>query len=138
MADIKEQTKIEKLEAKLAPPSGSHFSTILNGMGNGMMLGMVPPLAYNLYMKATKKALSAVAEARLGTVGVVMTALGAIGGLVYGRIEAKGVQDYREEVTSEMTKLRADVDANSKLVNSWKAQIDAQREKETPAESASR
>lgn len=137
MADIKEQSKLEQLEAKLAPPSGTHFSTIMNGVGNGMMLGMVPPLGYSLYMKATKKALSAVAEARLGTIGAIMTAVGAIGGLIYGRREAQGIEEYRADMTDEISKLRADVDANSKLVYGWQAQIEAQRqktaEKPTPA-----
>lgn len=132
MTETVEQTKLEQLEAKLTPPSESHFSTILNGMGNGMMLGALPPLAYDLYLKARKLE---VPDA-LGKIGIFSTVIGCAIGAVYGRIEARRVQEYREEMSSEMTRLRADVDANSKLVYGWKAQIDAQKEhaeKKTPA-----
>jgi hypothetical protein len=103
------------VEATKTPPKNT-TSTILSGAGNGMMLGIIPFAAIELYSKIVlkkeppRKALVASAFA---------TVAGAVIGAVYGAKEAKEINRYRESVTREIAALRTQTEANQATIDSW-------------------
>ena len=118
------------LDEDLAPPPQSKFSVVLNGIGNGMMLGAVPFVAMELYSQLSGKALSP--NARKGS--VFATIAGCALGAAYGIHEARSLEGYRQKLGQEITRLSNKVKKLEANQTSFSEREDARRE--MPAEEA--
>ena len=106
----------------LEPPSNSSTSIVLNGMGNGMMLGTLPFVAFELYSHlVTKKPISTQAYKGMAFALVGGCALGT----AYGFHEAKQVRQYREGISSEVDSLRNELNETKAKLESWTQKHDA-------------
>lgn len=100
---------------KIAPPVESHISTVLNGIGNGMMIGAVPLVMLNLYDEVKKGTINSTRNKW----GIGLTVVSCALGGWFGVREAESLKGYREEVSSEVLKLREQVAANSASMKEW-------------------
>lgn len=88
---------------------------ILNGAGNGMMLGGIPYLVSQLYAKVADKKISK----SFGKASEFAVIVGAAIGAVYGAKEAKELRNYRTALRDELADLRTHVDANNARLDGW-------------------
>lgn len=117
----------------LKPPERTHFTEILNGIGNGTMLGLLPSVFNKLYEEITKKSLFGKwSEYLHGKAGGWLVGIGGIAGALYGKNEAEKILKYREQVNNEITSLRNDVDTNTQQMQRWQEKL-AQQEKDKAA-----
>ena len=117
---------------RIAPPVESHISTVLNGMGNGMMIGAVPIVVMNLYDDIKNKTINSTRSK--WTIG--FTAASCALGAWFGMREAESLKSYRQEVSDEVIKLREQVSANNAAMKEWTARMtkhEAESGKPTPA-----
>lgn len=89
--------------ADIAPPPESNASIVMNGVGNGMLLGTGPFMAMELFSQIREKPLDKVFYKGCAFATVVGCAVGAI----YGIHEAKKLNKYRREIGEEINDLRA-------------------------------
>ncbi len=101
-------------DERFLPPRLSRISTILNGMGNGAMIGVLPIAAWELITKFKDKNSSRTAIYATAFATVVGCGLGAM----HGNREAREIDQYRRNVSNELGKsgdkiaeLRAQLDA---------------------------
>ena len=113
---------------RFLPPRESQFSAVANGIGNGVMVGIMPIAAWELYTKFKDKTSSRTA---LYTT-VFATVSGCLLGAMYGRYEAKKIDHYRKNVSDELLRLRSEVEATKQSPASWSAKED-QRATAAPA-----
>ncbi|MFZ4540488.1 MAG: hypothetical protein ACOYNL_01600 [Rickettsiales bacterium] len=102
-------TRLDALKEKLSPPEHSTASIVLNGAGNGLMVGALPPLIYSLANQVT----SEVAKKRQGNIALFSTVACTLVGAVYGLREAKHTEEYRHSVGQAVIDLRSDMDAHT-------------------------
>ncbi len=114
----------QKPKHDLTPPKSSNVSLVLNGAGNGMMLGALPFLGVELYGKITKKPVPEATE----MVTLFATVAGCVVGAVFGMKEAKALSKYREELRGEIADLRAEADAAKQKSEGWAAKETARPE----------
>jgi hypothetical protein len=107
----------------IEPPSEAKLSTILNGMGNGAMLGGLPFLLLNLYEAVIKKSATTDHVLR-NKVGLGLTVFGCALGGYLGAKEADRLREYREALGAEMTDLRAEINATKQRSAGWAAKED--------------
>lgn len=109
----------------IEPPSEAKLSTILNGMGNGAMLGGLPFLLLNLYESIVTKPKNAVVEHALrNKIGLGLTVLGCTVGGYLGVKEAERLRGYRDAMSNEMADLRAEVNSIKQRPADWSAKED--------------
>lgn len=100
----------------LTPPKSADASMVMNGAGNGMMLGGIPFLLLQLYERISKKHM----PHAVGTASEFAVIVGAAVGAVYGAKEAKDLKRYREALRDEVADLRAQADARTTMKQeSW-------------------
>lgn len=105
-----EQThKTQEIRQRLDPPDEANVSMVLNGIGNGMMLGAAPFLALEMYSGITGKPVSAKAH-KINAFAVIAGC--ALGGW-FGVKEANKIHNYRLAIGNEIAKLNERVDATS-------------------------
>ncbi len=110
---------VERIE-KLTPPKESHLSTILNGIGNGAMIGTMPFVLHSAARKITgREEVFGISRKAAGIVEAFAMVTGCTVGAVLGMNEAKNLDAYRAGLNSEMAKTRAQVDANNAAIKSW-------------------
>lgn len=97
-----EQAITPPSDERLLPPAQSHTSMVLNGMGNGMMLGAVPFVAMESWGAITGKQLTK--GQRKGS--IFATVAGCALGMWYGTHEARNLERYRFTIGSELESLR--------------------------------
>lgn len=92
-------------DPNIALPEKTRGSTILNGIGNGMMMGSIPFLAVEsislIRGKDTPRA--------FGFASIGATLIGAIIGAWHGMKEAKQLENYRQSVREEIGNLREQI-----------------------------
>lgn len=106
------------LKNDLTPPSTGRASIIMNGAGNGMMLGGIPAITIEAYKKVTSNRLPKSLEffeknAMLGAI------VGCVAGIGFGIKEARELKEYREALQNELRYLHGRVDATHERMNSW-------------------
>ena len=101
----------------LQPPKESRTSTVLNGIGNGLMVGGIPLAAIETYkfLKANNKPLPALVRGA----AVASAVLGGVAGLVLGQNETHLQEQYRQKITDEVNHLRHEVDELKKEKRNW-------------------
>ncbi len=102
----------EHLESQLPPASQSRLTGILNGAGNGAMVGLaVPYAALKSYHYITKKPIP-----NVETVTTFGSVLGAAIGAMFGIKESKQIENYRQSISTEVSTLHRRVNrANDKI-----------------------
>lgn len=85
---------------------------VLNGMGNGMMLGAVPFVAMESWGLFTDKQLTK--GQRKGS--IFATVAGCVLGTWYGMHEAKNLERYRNTIGSELESLRSKGDKQDQKI----------------------
>lgn len=103
MEDLK--TTQRNVDEQFAPPKLSRASTILNGVSNGAMIGVLPIAVWEWATKFKDKSSSR--AALYGT--AFATVLGCTVGAIHGRSEAREVERYRISVTNELERARNEV-----------------------------
>lgn len=93
----------------LTPPSESRKSVILNGIGNGVMIGTVPFLALEHYANITRSPLPK--GVHWGSAFAIVAG-GILGGL-FGKREVQDIDRYNQQLKSEITRLNQKLDANT-------------------------
>lgn len=92
----------EEAEARMPQPTSSRFSVILNGMGNGAMLGAAVYVAPKGIAFLRGKSIPE-GDPRYS---MIATALGTIAGTWYGIHEGNQIESYRDRIALEIVKLR--------------------------------
>lgn len=110
MDDHNTYEKLDALKNKLSPPPHT-ISTILNGAGNGGILVGVALFARNMFKNKTQD-----------RAGMAILGAGTTLGAIYGLYEAKFTQKYRDNMSMELVKLRAEMDEQKK----WTAKLHGQ------------
>ncbi len=105
------------------PKREANTSLILNGIGNGMMIGTFPFVTMETYShlanwKVPKQAYALNAAALLG---------GSMLGAMYGLKEAHKLQNYRESLVDEVEGMRNKIDENCTKIDSWVERLEAER-----------
>lgn len=128
-----EERILERAERRLPQPSQTKFSAILNGMGNGAMVGAATYVALPwLYQKLTHHRLPEKALER-GTTFATVT--GAALGSWYGIYEAKHLEEYRDSIGKEIIHLRDRVRSlEGKHPETHAERVTASREEELAVE----
>lgn len=91
------------------PPREGNLSTVLNGIGNGMMLGAIPFFATEIYSHLSRRT---IARAAYITNAVLTTVGGVLGGM-YGYREGEHLKAYREDIAAQLRALNTRVSAHS-------------------------
>lgn len=95
---------------RLIPPDESNMSMILNGAGNGMMLGALPFLLAEMAEGITKQSKHRFEMSpRMHLLGAGATIVGAVLGALYGRFESNELNKYRFSIGSEISNLNAEI-----------------------------
>lgn len=111
----------ERQRYKIEPPGDAAFSTLLNNIGNGAMLGAVPVLLLKFWEEMTNKKIGIkfLSEGNHGKLGMGMAVVGCSIGAVMGVREARRLQDYRHAVSNEVAELHAKLDEHSAAIAKW-------------------
>lgn len=120
--DIANDTELE--HERLLPKSQSNTSIMMNGAGNGMMLGAIPFLALELRSVLTGKNQTLTKNQKVASIAI--TGAGAVIGVIYGASEARHLEEYRNAVSAELKNLRTQLKSQAKVIDSWKARIEAE------------
>lgn len=92
---------------RLAPPAASNISMVLNGAGNGLMLGTAPFLFMEMAEGITQnhvKPFKMTSKMRWGS--AIGTVIGAIMGAAYGHYESNQINKYRHNLGAEIENLK--------------------------------
>lgn len=89
-------------DKRLLPPSQSNTSMVLNGMGNGMMIGAIPFVAMESWGLFTGRQLTD--AQRKGS--IFATVAGCALGMWYGMHEGRTLERYRHTIGNELESLR--------------------------------
>ena len=118
--------------ADLEPPKESRTSTVLNNVGNGMMLGGIPFLGIEAYalIRKNEKPLPKIVHG----VSIAATAVGGMLGWVFGEKEANRLENYRKNIAREITTLRSEVEELKSERGGWRSHMhdEATQEKSEP------
>jgi hypothetical protein len=96
--------KSEELMSKLPPAKQAQLSTILNGVGNGLLVGTLPIVAYEGYQRFKNPA----TPRSLVIPALCFATVSAVVGCMYGFKEAKQVENYRQSLGDEIELLHKD------------------------------
>lgn len=118
-----------RIKSKLNPPKEASLSLILNGIGNGMMVGAVPFVLMETYSHIAGVALSR----KLYMANAAATLGGCALGAWYGQHEATKLDEYRNSVADEFIQLNDKLGMLNAKQDKWTARI----EKEAVARSES-
>jgi hypothetical protein len=115
---------------EVMPYDEAHSSTILNGIGNGMMLGSLPFITLETYKNIAHHDKP---DAKLHKLAYIGSALATVGGAVWGYVngktEAEHLNEYRIAALAEVSDLRHDLKLAEKRIASWESRIgDQQKE----------
>lgn len=127
----KETLQTERSLYKIEPPSEATFTTLLNNIGNGIMLGAAPSVVMELYEKMQGIIPTKDEKISRGKLGLALTATGCVLGAVLGFKEARRLQDYRHKVSDEVAGLRAEVNG---IRREWAEREKTRDEKQATAE----
>lgn len=106
---MEKATDTPVIPEQLTPPDESNISMILNGAGNGMMLGAAPFLLAEMAEGITKKSTNRFEMSpKMHMAGAIVTVVGAILGGIYGRYESKELNKYRLSIGKELSTLNAE------------------------------
>ncbi len=105
----------EQIKERLKPPSTNAASSVLNGIGNGMMVGTLPFVFGELYnnIKGKKPSPSASKGMMFAFVG------GCTLGAAYGVYEARQNKKYEHAINDEITELHSELDTQKATIKSW-------------------
>lgn len=115
---------------RITPPSESNTSTVLNGIGNGMMVGTAPFIAMGIHDQITKGNLSA----RFSVINAIAVAVGSIVGGWLGLREAQRLSQYRNDLGEEIVSLRTQANDTDARLKTWEQRMEKH---ETAAHTAS-
>lgn len=101
------------------PKKEAKVSLVLNGVGNGMMIGTFPFVGMELYHHLTGWEIPKKAHGFNAFALVAGSALGAW----YGTKEANRLHGYRETLVDEVEKLRHEVNTNNQRIQQWTDKI---------------
>jgi hypothetical protein len=118
---------------RLEPPGESSISTVMNGIGNGAMIGMLPTLLMNLFDEMKGTVLSDAQHKSRGRLGIGMTVVGCALGAAYGIHEARRLNEYRKGISQEVNNLRDEVQSQRQEINTWEARLKAKDAKKAEA-----
>ena len=106
----------EALRRRLRPPEESTTSLVLNGIGNGMMVGFAPFMALEMYSN-----ISGVRNLprSFHIASAITTVAGVAFGAFYGLKEARRLQEYRITIGNEMATLSERVTDSNERMDSW-------------------
>ena len=114
---------------EVMPYDEARSSTVLNGIGNGMMLGSLPFIAIESYKNIAYHGKSGKDLPKLAYVGSALATVGgAVWGYVNGTTEADHLNEYRIESLKEVSDLRHDLAVAEKKINTWEARMGAQKQ----------
>jgi hypothetical protein len=102
--------KIENAEKLETVTKQSNFSTMLNGVGSGVMVAGAIPYAYRFIRKSINPEFSM--KHFDGTLAF-STVLGAFVGAVYSFNEVKHLNAYREALANDLRDLHAKIDGKT-------------------------
>lgn len=117
--------KPAQAKARLPEVPAMHLTTTLNGAGNGMMVGSLPFLAYDMYAMAVGKKV----PKEVGMAGLCMSGVGIAVGAVFGAREARLLQEYRDGINNKLHDLENRLNASEEKVKSWEEKHQERHEK---------
>lgn len=123
---------VETVEDRLEIPTQSNVSTVLNGMGNGLMIGAVPFLLLKTGQQILGKRLP-VSEALIDRFGTFGSVGGCLLGAAFGAHEATSVHSYRLALKNEIQSLHDKAsNSNAKIIELQRA-LDAKEKSQQAA-----
>lgn len=111
----------EALRQRLAPPAETSTSLVLNGIGNGMMVGIAPFMAMEMYANISGRR-----DISRGfhVANAVATVAGVVFGGFFGLREARKLHEYRQTIGTEMANLSERVTDNTERTEKWVDKLD--------------
>lgn len=112
--------KLTDIPERLTPPAASNISMVLNGAGNGLMLGTAPFLFMEMAEGLTQnhaKPFKMTANMRWGS--AIGTVIGAVVGAAYGHYESNQINKYRHNLGKEIEDLKHENAALKEKATSW-------------------
>lgn len=106
------------------PAKEASISVIMNGIGNGMMIGTIPFVALELYSHIANKKIPKAAY----VANAFATVAGCTLGAYMGKKEADRLMAFRNSLVDEVEGLRRQVDDNCAQLKSWTEKEDKKRE----------
>lgn len=116
------------VSGRVQSPEQSSISTLLNGIGNGWMIGTIPFITAEFYSNITGKKL----PKKLHVGSAVMTVASCAIGAYFGSREAKQLHNYRETLHGELSNLDQRLEASESKVDQLTRALEA-KEKAEPA-----
>jgi len=105
----------QSLRDRVMPPKDSGVSVVLNGVGNGMMLGAAPFMLLEMYSHITGKT----PNKALYKGNAIATVAGCALGAWFGMEEAKHLREYRTRMGEEILKLHEENVQLKTQAESW-------------------
>lgn len=99
---VDEDQLIERAQTRLPQPAQTKLSAILNGMGNGAMVGAATYVTPKTLAILRGKPVPEVNP----RISMYATAGGTLLGIWYGLHEAKSIEEYRDSIGKEIIHLR--------------------------------
>ena len=90
-------------------PPRTRTGTIFNGIGNGLMIGSIPILGYELAQQIKQGDL----KNPIFTAGLCFAGAGALIGAYFGMKEAEHLKDYRTALANDLNDLHAKIDGKT-------------------------
>lgn len=115
------QDHIDELRQAM-PAKEASVSVIMNGIGNGMMIGTIPFVALELYSHIADKKIPKKAYVANAFATVAGCALGGY----MGKKEADRLRNFRQSLVDEVTGLRSQVDKNCAQIDTWAEKVQQQ------------
>ena len=112
------QEHIDKIRQAM-PAKEASASVIMNGIGNGMMIGTIPFVALELYSHIADKKIPKSAY----VANAFATVAGCTLGAYMGKKEADRLRNFRQSLVDEVAGLRSQLDENCAQINSWADKI---------------
>jgi hypothetical protein len=133
MVEVMEQnSSIDKKHSeRIDPPFEARYTTLVNGVGNAVMLGAVPVVGLNLWDDLRKKVVSEATRHKRQKVGIAIAAASVVIGVVIGEIEGRRLQAYRNKMSDRMADQGDRIEALEAELKTWRARA----EKKEPAPS---
>lgn len=120
----KRQAEVQAEARKLTPPSESNTSTVLNGIGNGTMIGTLPFFGLQLYHDIAHYGTGKQIPRNAHIACAFSLVAGTVVGAFMGQREARRLAEYRKALSEEIIDLRMNAEDTNDRLQKWQKKLE--------------